>query len=270
MLLTKAKNEDLQQLKQLYNKIFDDGTHGYCDFAFSLCSIDNVYIVKDNETVASMLMAIDVTINSKKGFYLYSACTDERYRKKGYMKALINFAYINRIENGDEFCILQPADESLFSFYEKLGFTTKTYLRNFDIDIADNMWATAEFDTLTASKLQQVREKYIEQSYVSFPKKGYENFAYYIYSFSGSTAEDENGYCIYYHSDETITIRELCSKDNTTAIKLIQAIKGRTKATKVKISLNDESLLFLGYGKKKAHCLIKGLNENVYANLMFD
>ncbi len=131
MILTTAKNEDIKILKELWNKVFDDGTKGYCDFAFSLCDINSIYIAKENEEIVSMLMAIEVFIDGQKGYYLYSALTKQEHRSKGYMKNLIEFSYKDRLEKGDKFCITKPDDDSLFPFYEKLGFNTKTYLREF-------------------------------------------------------------------------------------------------------------------------------------------
>ncbi len=271
MILTTANYEDLKELKVLWNKAFDDGTKGYCDFAFSLCDIRNIYIIKVDEKIVSMLMAIEVFIEDKKGFYLYSAATDENYRSKGYMKELIEYSYNDRINNhGDSFCITQPASESLFSYYEKLGFTTKTHLREFEIDIKKNLWATAEFDILTSSRLKTARSEKCEMPYADFSKKGYEKFAEYIYSFGGSTAENKNGYCIYYVENDKLFIRELFSKRTIHAMELIEAIRERTGIEKARITLNENSDLFLGEGRKKAHCLIRGLDKEVYANLMFD
>ncbi len=270
MILTTAKKEDISILKSLWNEVFDDGTKGYCDFAFSLCDIENIYIAKENEDIVSMLMAIDVFIDNEKGYYLYSALTKKEYRSKGYMKNLIEYSYKDRLEKGDKFCITQPANESLFSYYEKIGFNTKTYLREFEINIKKNLWATAEFDILTSSRMKNMRKEKCEMVYADFSSKGYEKFAEYIYSFGGSSAENKNGYCIFYVDNNTLIIRELFSKRTIHAMELLEAIRERTGIEKARISLNEYSDLFLGEGVKKAHCVIKGLEKQVYANLMFD
>ncbi len=270
MILTTAKNEDIDYLKALWNTAFDDGTKGYCDFAFTLCDIENIYILKVEEKIVSMLMAIEVFIKGEKGYYLYSACTDRNYRNKGYMKALIEFSYKDRIEKGDKFCITKPDNDTLFPFYEKVGFTKKTYLREFETVIKKNMWASAEFDILTSSRMKSMRKEKCEMAYADFSSKGYEKFAEYIYSFGGSTAENKNGYCIYYIENNKMFVRELFSKRTIHALELLEAIRERTGVERARISLNENSDLFLGEGVLRPYCLIRGIDEEVYANLMFD
>ncbi len=118
--------------------------------------------------------------------------------------------------------------------------------------------------------MKNIRKEKCEMAYADFSSKGYEKFAEYIYSFGGSTAENKNGYCIYYVENNTLFVRELFSKRTIHAMELLEAIRERTGIEKARITLNDYSDLFLGEGTKKQHCLIKGLEKEVYANLMFD
>ena len=49
MIIQKLLDSDISRAKKLWNDNFDDGTKGFCDFAFSICGNDNIYIVKEDE-----------------------------------------------------------------------------------------------------------------------------------------------------------------------------------------------------------------------------
>ncbi|MEG2192896.1 MAG: GNAT family N-acetyltransferase [Oscillospiraceae bacterium] len=271
MLISTAKVQDLPQLKELWNEIFDDGTVGFCDFAFSLCKLEDIYLVKEEEQVASMLMAIgDVKVKNKNGFYLYSACTARWAREKGYMHRLIEYALQDQKEKGREFCILQPANLKLFDFYQTLGFTTKTYLRKCNIEIKRNLWAKADFDIVTATRFPDLREKMCEDTLVHFDAKGYVKLAEYLYTFGGSTAESKEAYGVYYIEGGALIVKELFATSTPYAIQLLQAIREKTGFEKATVYLSKGSNLFLGEGEIVPHCAIKGLEADLYANLMFD
>ena len=58
MQILKATARDIPQVKTLWAQMFDDGTAGFCDFVFSQCKADDVYIAKTTEKVVSMLIAM--------------------------------------------------------------------------------------------------------------------------------------------------------------------------------------------------------------------
>lgn len=271
MLISTAQQIDLPKLKQLWLTAFDDGTPGFCDFAFTLCEVQDIYLVKDGEEVASMLMAIgDVKAGGKKGFYLYSACTAQSSRGKGYMHKLVEYACEDQKKQGREFCILQPANEGLFPFYESQGFNTKTYLRKCNINIKRNLWAKGDFDIVTASRFPELREKLCEDTLLHFDQKGYMKLAQYIYTFGGSTAESKEAYGVYYIENGQLIVKELFATASVYAMELLQAIREKTGIETATVYLSKDSNLFLGEGITVPHCMIKGLEKDIYANLMFD
>ena len=72
MQILKATPQDITQVKNLWTQMFDDGTPGFCDFVFSSCKAEDIYIVKEDEKVVSMLISMaDLQYKDKKGFYFY-------------------------------------------------------------------------------------------------------------------------------------------------------------------------------------------------------
>ena len=270
MHICKAENKDLSTLKQMWVSIFKD-SENFADFALNICDTEEIYLVKENDEIASMVIAgVDLYAYGKKGFYIYGLCTQPKYEGKGFATQLMNYVCDTKLSSGYDFAVAQPAQESLFDYYKKLGFDNVTYLRKGQITVKKNLWATASFDTVTAGRFKEVRNKYSEDEIVNFSPKGYEKFAEYVYSEGGSTAENDNAYCLYFENDEKITVRDMFARTSQDALKLLQAVRERTGKEIFELQLSQSSQIFLGEGKLVPHCLVKNLNKELYANLMFD
>ena len=270
MYITTARTEDIPAVKNLWVQIFGD-TEKFAEFAANICSSDGIYLLKEDDDIAAMVIAgIDLIACGKKGFYIYGLATVPQHRSKGYAKKLMDFVCQQKFADGYEFCIAQPAEESLFEYYKNLGFETTTYLRKGTVTIKRNLWATADFDTVTASRFKAVRDKFSEDEIVHFSGKGYEKFAEYVYSEGGSTAETKDGYCLYFEDKDKIIVRDLFAGTTQHATIILQAVAERTGKTTMELQLSQNSPLFLGEGRLYPHCMVKNLDKELYANLMFD
>lgn len=271
MIIQKLLDSDISRAKKLWNDNFDDGTKGFCDFAFSICGNDNIYIVKEDEKPVSMLMAVArLEYNGKKGFYLYSACTDSRYRGRGFMHSLVKYALEDKAKQGYEFCVTKPATESLFEFYKEMGFKNITKLRKCTIDVKRNLWRTAEFDIVTVSRFPMLRGKFYDGKTLTYAKKDWEKYAEYLYTYGGSTAENEDGYCVYYIENEKIIVKELLCENPLSATRLLQAIREKTGCEQAVVYLPENSNLFFGEGAAENAFAVYGLDDDVYINLMLE
>ena len=271
MQILKATPRDIPAVKELWRYMFDDGTAGFCDFVFEQCKADDIYIVKNEEKVASMLISMaEMHYNGQKGFYLYSACTHPNYQGKGYMKQLVQYALADQASLGRSFCVLKPADETLFSYWKNLGFDNITQVRKAEVEIKKNIWTNAQFDIVTASRFKVLRDKFCEEKFIHYSPKGYETFAYSHYISGGSTVETEDGYGVYYVECDTLRFVELMATSTLNAVKLLQAARERTGCEKAVLYLSPQSNLFLGEGRQIDWCMIKGISDTVYANLIIE
>ena len=271
MQILKATPQDIPAIKELWKYMFDDGTAGFCDFVFEQCKADDIYIVKNEEKVASMLISMaEMQYNGQKGFYLYSACTHPDYQGKGYMNQLVQHALVDQASLGRSFCVLKPADETLFSYWKNLGFDNVTQVRKVEVEIKKNIWTNAQFDIVTASRFKVLRDKFCEEKLIHYSPKGYETFAYSHYISGGSTVETEDGYGVYYVEGGTMRFVELMATSTLNAVKLLQAARERTGCEKAVLYLSPQSNLFLGEGRQIDWCMIKGISDTVYANLIIE
>ena len=271
MQILKATPQDIPQAKALWTRMFDDGTPGFCDFVFSRCKAEDIYIVKDGSQLVSMLIAVaDLEYKGRKGFYLYSACTHPDYRRKGYMRSLVDFALADQAKQGKTFCLLKPASEELFGFWKSMGFDNITRVRQADIEIKKNIWTKAQFDIVTASRFKLLRDKFCDENFIHYTAKGYETFAYSHYMSGGSTVETDDAYGVYYVEGDTMRFVELFATSTANAVKLLQAARERTGCEKATVFLSPQSNLFLGEGKTINWCMIKGIHDEIYANLVIE
>ncbi len=271
MEIFKLTDKYIPQTKALWNMNFDDGTPGFCDFLLSVIPADDIYIGVDDDKVVTMLMAAtELEYKGKKGFYLYSACTHPDYRGRGYMKSLTECAVKNQAEKGRTFCVLQPATEELFDFWQKLGFDNIINRRNCEIEIKRNIWSGADFDIITANRFRPVREKLAADNIVHYTAKSYEKYTAYLYTAGGSTAESENAYAVYFIENGSLVVKELLADSTLYATKILQAIRERTGFETATVYLPESSTLFLGEGKKEKAYAVRGLSDEVYINLMFE
>ena len=110
------KTSDMSYCKKLYHETFSDDEEFEKELfenCFSYCKI----LKKEAKTV-SMFFLLPCEIGGKKCEYLYGAATAPDERGKGYMSELIK----NSV--GSTPIFLRPANKSLITFYEKLGFKT--------------------------------------------------------------------------------------------------------------------------------------------------
>ncbi len=98
----------------------------FFDFAYhpSRCRI-----AKDGYKVLSMLYWFDCQWQGRKVAYLYAVATAKAHRGKGLASALLEDTHRELERLGYDGCILVPANEALFSFYQGKGYETRGFLR---------------------------------------------------------------------------------------------------------------------------------------------
>ncbi len=111
----------------LWQKTFGD-TREYIESFIVVFSDKAEFLIKEADgKVVSMLCMIDCTMaaDSKeyKGRYIYACATDENYKKRGLITELLDDARIRAEKEDCDFLVLVPANDALFDFYEKRGYS---------------------------------------------------------------------------------------------------------------------------------------------------
>lgn len=125
----KATMTDIPALRKLWKKTFED-EEWYLDLFFENIFLpENTLVARCEGIVISMLYMIPYMFrqNSKLYdiMYLYALATDEKFRGRGIMSELIKQSEEFIESKGYIGSILIPAEETLFSYYEKQGFNQR-------------------------------------------------------------------------------------------------------------------------------------------------
>lgn len=133
MNFRKASDSDKQQIYNLWKKTFGDSETVIDRFFESVLAFENVILCCDGEKAVSMLSLMPAKIVSADGqksdaYCVYAAATDEEYRKRGIMSKLLDFSAELAAERNADFLFLHPANEKLYSYYEKSGFEKAFFL----------------------------------------------------------------------------------------------------------------------------------------------
>lgn len=122
MIIRKPTPEELPRLSLLWQEAFDESPEDVEIFYETAFSCDRALIVWEQNPVAGIYW-IDAQIADQKVAYLYAFAVDKNCRSKGIGKALLRQTLETLKGEGYKAAVLVPGEESLYSYYEKAGFT---------------------------------------------------------------------------------------------------------------------------------------------------
>lgn len=117
-----ANETDTDAIERIWQVCFGDNRE-YIDLYLSnRFQTENMLVIHEDGAPVSMLslLPVMITIGGEKhaARYVYAVATLPEYRRRGYASKLIQYAF----DKYEEPLILQPADERLQRYYERLGF----------------------------------------------------------------------------------------------------------------------------------------------------
>ncbi|MCM1356852.1 MAG: GNAT family N-acetyltransferase [Staphylococcus sp.] len=126
-----SKRDDI---KKIWTECFDDSRE-YVEMYFDQVYRDDEAMLLTDQTGAPvsslMLQRYRMTFHGEEPTvsYIAGAATKRSKRGMGYMSRLMQMALEESAERGDMMCTLIPADEALFFFYRRYGFSTVFYTK---------------------------------------------------------------------------------------------------------------------------------------------
>lgn len=125
-----------EQAVNLYLSGFPEDTNEFAEDFANKFFVDNCTYITEDDKLISMLYMFPCSISLGKknipAYYVYAVVTDPEFRGKGYMRKLMDKAREKAKLDGKEALIIRPSNESLYFFYEKLGFKTAFYFNEFE------------------------------------------------------------------------------------------------------------------------------------------
>ena len=270
-----ATKNDAAQLTGLFSAVFGDPEPVAANIFETFAEYENGFLAEEDGRVIASLCAVPVTLQGRKGAYYYGVCTQSDQRGKGLMTGLMDYARSQLLLRGWSFAVLIPASASLFDFYAQRGFQKAFGLREFTRPIRRNLWAQADFDTVTAKALRSLRQTYAPDS-VFLNDRGYILVLTDLYSMGATIVSSPEGYGIYFKKDDnTLEFVELFAEGDRAAEKLLEAARDKTGAQRAVITLGAAQHLFLGEGTAQDYGMVEffqqpfGVEES-YMRLMLD
>lgn len=172
MIFKKATNQDIDGIINIWKACFTDDIdyiNNYIKYCFPYCK--TFIALTDNNEVASSITLIPTYAiiqgalnnnNTKelKGYYLYAVGTLPQFRGNAISLRLINYAIELCKNERVSFIITRPSNDSLYAFYNKLGFSHTLYEEHLTIDIyatINTFSSKIQLQNLSADKLYKLR-----------------------------------------------------------------------------------------------------------------
>ncbi len=210
-----SNQTDIPQIKNLMNSVFGDEESFLIRF-FNLFYQDNVLIAEANNCIVSMAFLLPNNIMIQGQLlpitYLYACATHAEYRGKGLMSRIIAKAYEDVCKRGEVGLLLLPANESLYHYYEDLGFKNSFFFDEILFSQEDNIAPTInssfKIEKITAETYYQLRNITLTTELSIL------NPLQYFLLMEANPEEKEQGFYLIYFRNEPIAICYL-SKSNT-------------------------------------------------------
>ncbi len=129
----------IPELRQLWKDTFGD-SDAFLDMFFETAfSLKRCMCASYSTSVIGALYWFDCRFSGQKIAYIYAVATAKEYRGQGICHALMAHTHEYLKACGYAGAILSPADESLFSFYGKMGYQTCVYTKEITCNLKNNI-----------------------------------------------------------------------------------------------------------------------------------
>ncbi len=125
----KAPNKaDIPALRSLWKEAFGDSDKFLDKFFSKAFASERAFCVKDDDKIVAALYWFDCQYNGKDMAYLYAIATAREYRGQGICHKLMEHTHTHLARLGYVGALLVPGSESLFHFYESVGYEICSYI----------------------------------------------------------------------------------------------------------------------------------------------
>lgn len=160
----KPEGSHIPQLRQLWKDTFCD-TDDFLDIFHSTAfSLDRCRCVSFNGQVVAALYWFDCVFRNQPIAYIYAVATAKNFRGQGLCHALMDNTHKHLKERGYVGTLLSPASDTLFLFYEKMGYQTCAF-RNEIMVKEDRLYAfetdEIHMQELSKAEFAKLRPKFL-------------------------------------------------------------------------------------------------------------
>lgn len=179
-----SKKTDVPYLKEIWKACFGDDDR-YIDFFFNnKYEEDKTFVLLYGTNIASMLTIIPIQMvlpdnRSYPSAMLYAIATHPKFQGKGFSTQIMDHIKQYLFNNKIDILTLVPANKSLVEFYNKRGYTTRFYIKEFTLtyNMIKNFTSSrrSQFKMVSATpeEYNKERRKQLKDSfYVAYSNDG--------------------------------------------------------------------------------------------------
>lgn len=286
-----ATEQDIVELKQLWDESFDDPMN-YLDFIYSKAASPSDTLVYDmGDTIASMMTLIPVNFvygyKAVRTIYIYGAATNPRYQNKGVMTRMLSYAEDHARMLDCHLSVLVPGEPYLFDFYKSRGYSADFNCRIAALKpgmIPDEIEVDrpAGIDTITGEQAYRLRAAgladtpHIEWSaeQMEFVLEDCRIYGEHVAHYRGMYGES---YAVFHQEKRKMHIKECFGDSPDACYAVLKDIIQQNGPRTVRIQLPVDTELFPYAGSVVRYGMAKPLNVSTkikdlqpYMNLMLD
>ena len=175
------KMHQIPMLRQLWKTAFGDPDAFLDGFFETGFSPSRCRCITDGQQVAAMLYWFDCEYRGQKLAYLYAVATHPEYRNRGLCHRLMENTHALLAEKGYAGALLVPQEESLRTFYGKMGYQNTGNAEEFTAVPGEK---PAYLERIVAKKYATLRRQYLpdggvlqEGESLAFLERTYELYA---------------------------------------------------------------------------------------------
>ena len=158
---------------------------------------------------------------------------------------------------GAGFTVTVPADAAQAALLQDKGFAKAFALRCLPREVSRNLWSQAEFDTVTAKKLCELREQFWKDTVQLSPER-MAVVLQELYARGATIVSNEHGYGIYFRKEDTLYFVEMMADSDRAAEILMEAAREKEVIVeKAVITVGAAQPLFLGEGTRQEYGMIR-------------
>ncbi|MDR0365039.1 MAG: GNAT family N-acetyltransferase [Bacteroidales bacterium] len=120
-MIRQAFDYEYDKIIQIWEDAFHDEKE-YISFFLSQHPCYTCLVYETKQRIAAMLFLIPCSLARQSGYYVYACATSPEYQRKGYMRQLLEFSFRKAQQEKAFGLILVPGSNSLFKYYEKIGY----------------------------------------------------------------------------------------------------------------------------------------------------
>lgn len=255
-----ADSRDLQALVDLRCARYGDTRTDAAGWLQNVAGLDHILVLQGTgSSPAAMLAAVPVTYTHRKGIWFCGAAATEQGALEELLPKLLSGCLRAFGAKGYDFAVLAPENAKEAQALEQLGFRNLLPMRVLQKPIQRNLFAQAEFDSLTVRHLLEMRMR-CQPGCIALPEPAMNEIMTQLYRRGLTVVSNRRGYGLYFLKNEELQFLELQADNDYCADTLLQAAREKTGAETARILLAENQTLYLGAGRRCGYGMIAFLH----------